>query len=185
MLPTKRRPPNFDGLSRGKGRNPGRDPSGAGLHKWWVELGGMSDIIVDAEKIRDELFRINLGMWNYAKNYNPKTVARNKYRELVWLNYVPGVRESRRLVGDYIMTQNFTVEGGFVDGSVYWDVDGDKNFTIGFIRDFGPLEQGDENIFVPGIDDLHIGFALNQLAQPQSHIQGDCFLHQTATTDCS
>ena len=99
------RPPNFDAPSRGKGRNPGNDPNGAILHAWWVEYGGVLNTIDDAETIRDELFRISLGLWNYAKNHNPQTIAKNKYRELVWLNYVPGVRESRRLVGDYIMTQ--------------------------------------------------------------------------------
>jgi hypothetical protein len=60
---------------------------------------------MDAERIRDELFRITLGLWNYAKNHNPDTIERNRCRELVWLNYVAGVRESRRLVGDYIMSQ--------------------------------------------------------------------------------
>jgi hypothetical protein len=140
---TTDRPPNFDAPSRGRGRNPGGDPSGAVLHKWWVELGGMSDIILDAEKIRDELFRINIGMWNYAKNYNPKTVARNKYRELVWLNYVPGVRESRRLVGDYIMTQN-----DFDKQIVHAD-------TIGF-TDWGIDVHHPEGFWVRGNDCIHV-----------------------------
>ena len=137
------RPPNFDGLSRGKGRNPGNDSNGAVLHKWWVELGGMSDIIVDAENIRDELFRINIGMWNYAKNHNPNTIARNRYRELVWLNYVPGVRESRRLMGDYIMTQN-----DFDKQIVHPD-------TIGF-TDWGIDVHHPEGFWVRGNDCIHV-----------------------------
>jgi len=100
-----RRPANFDAPSRGKGRNPGDNADGAIIHSWWIELGGMQDTIADAEGIRDELLRITLGMWNYAKNHNPKTVAKNANRELVWINYVPGVRESRRLIGEYIMSQ--------------------------------------------------------------------------------
>ena len=140
---TPNRPENFDALSRGTGRNPGNDPNGGLLHKWWVELGGMSDTIKDAEKIRDELFRINIGMWNYAKNYNPRTIARNKYRELVWLNYVPGVRESRRLVGDYIMTQH----------------DFDKRIlhpdTIGF-TDWGIDVHHPEGFWVRGNDCIHV-----------------------------
>ena len=100
-----RRPGNYDVPSRGKGRSPGNNINGAIVHSWWIEYGGMVNTIDDAEKIRDELFRITLGMWNYAKNYNPRTVAKNKHRELVWINYVPGVRESRRIVGDYIMSQ--------------------------------------------------------------------------------
>ncbi|MBL7219157.1 MAG: FAD-dependent oxidoreductase [Phycisphaerae bacterium] len=140
---TPDRPENFDAPSRGIGRNPGNDPNGALLHKYWVEHGGMYDIIKDAEKIRDELFRINIGMWNYAKNYNPRTVARNKYRELVWLNYVPGVRESRRLVGDYIMTQ----------------IDFDKRIlhpdTIGF-TDWGIDVHHPEGFWVRGNDCIHV-----------------------------
>ncbi len=140
---TPDRPKNFDGESRGKGRNPGNDANGAVLHKYWVELGGMSDIIADAEKIRDELFRINIGMWNYAKNYNPRTIGRNKYRELVWLNYVPGVRESRRLMGDYVMTQ----------------IDFDKRIvhpdTIGF-TDWGIDVHHPEGFWVRGNDCIHV-----------------------------
>ena len=30
------------------------------------------------------------------KNNNPATHEQNRNRELVWMNYVPGVRESRR-----------------------------------------------------------------------------------------
>ena len=99
------RPDNFDVPSRGKGRNPGDDINGGLLRSWWVEYGGMMDTIRDAETIRDELFRISIGLWNYAKNHNPATRERNRNRELVRLNHVPGVRESRRLVGDYIMSQ--------------------------------------------------------------------------------
>jgi hypothetical protein len=61
------RPPNFDAPSRGKGRNPGNDKNGGAYRMWWVEYGGTLNIIEDAEKIRDELFRINIGLWNYAK----------------------------------------------------------------------------------------------------------------------
>ena len=72
-----RRPANFDAPSHGKGRNPGDNVNGAIIHSWWIELGGMQDTIADAETIRDELLRITLGMWNYAKNRNPATVKKN------------------------------------------------------------------------------------------------------------
>jgi hypothetical protein len=97
------RPANFENLKKGPGRAPLRPE--AGHREWWVEHGGMSDTIQDSEAIRDELFRINLGLWNYAKNYHPRFKLENRNKELVWLNYVPGKRESRRLVGDYVMTQ--------------------------------------------------------------------------------
>ena len=140
---TTRRPENFDAPSRGKGRNPGNNINGAIIYSWWIEYGGMLDTIADAEEIRDELFRINIGMWNYAKNHNPRTVAGNKYRELVWLNYVPGVRESRRLVGDYIMSQR-----DFDKQIVHPD-------TVAF-TDWGPDVHHPEGFWVRGNDCIHV-----------------------------
>jgi len=138
-----RRPENYDVPSRGKGRSPGNSIDGAIIHSWWIEYGGMLNTIDDAERIRDELFRITLGMWNYAKNHNPNTVARNKYRELVWVNYVPGVRESRRLVGDYIMSQR-----DFDLRTVHGD-------TVAF-TDWGIDVHHPEGYWVKGNDCIHV-----------------------------
>ncbi len=137
------RPPNFDEPSRGKGRNPGNDINGCILHAWWVEYGGMLNTIDDAEKIRDELFRISLGLWNYAKNHNPATKDKNARRELVWLNYVPGVRESRRLIGDYVMSQK-----DYDERIVHED-------TVAF-TDWGPDVHHPEGFWVKGNDCIHV-----------------------------
>jgi len=138
-----RRPPNFDVPSRGKGRNPGDDVNGRVYRTWWVEYGGVLNTIQDAEKIRDELFRISIGLWNYAKNHNPKTREKNKDRELVWLTYVMGVRESRRLVGDYIMTQR-----DFDEQIVHRD-------TVAF-TDWGIDVHHPEGFWVRGNDCIHV-----------------------------
>jgi hypothetical protein len=103
----------------------------------------MLNTIDDAERIRDELLRITLGMWNYAKNHNPATVDRNKYRELVWINYVPGVRESRRLVGDYIMSQR-----DYDQQIVHAD-------TVAF-TDWGIDVHHPEGFWVKGNDCIHV-----------------------------
>lgn len=137
------RPENFDSPSRGKGRNPGNDINGHVCHAWWVEYGGIKDTIQDAELIRDELFRISIGLWNYAKNCNPATIDKNKKRELVWLNYVAGVRESRRLIGDYIMSQK-----DYDDQIVHDD-------TVAF-TDWGPDCHHPEGFWVKGNDGIHI-----------------------------
>jgi hypothetical protein len=137
------RPPNFDAPSRGKGRNPGDNINGAIIHSWWIEVGGMQDTIADAERIRDELFRVTLGMWNYAKSHNPKTVEKNANRELVWVNYVPGVRESRRLMGDYIMTQR-----DFDTPTIHAD-------TVAF-TDWGIDVHHPEGFWVRGNDCMHV-----------------------------
>jgi hypothetical protein len=96
-------PPHYQNFEKGKGYLP-RTKDG-GFFQWWVELGGNHDTIYDAEHIRDELFRVNLGLWNYVKNHSPEHKDANKNRRLVWINHVPGKRESRRLIGDYILTQ--------------------------------------------------------------------------------
>ncbi len=96
-------PPHYSQYQKGKGYKPGNE--NGGFFQWYIEFGGMKDTIYDAEEIRDELFRINLGLWNYVKNYDAKSIEKNKNRRLDWINYAPGKRESRRLVGDYILTQ--------------------------------------------------------------------------------
>ncbi|MHC4432089.1 MAG: FAD-dependent oxidoreductase [Planctomycetota bacterium] len=137
------RPENFDRPSRGKGRNPGNDINGAISHAWWVEYGGMKNTIEDAEQIRDELFRISIGLWGYAKNHNPATKDKNLRRELVWLNYVTGVRESRRLVGDYILSQK-----DYDEQIVHED-------TVAF-TDWGPDVHHPEGFWVEGNDCIHV-----------------------------
>ncbi len=137
------RPENFDKPSRGKGRNPGNDINGAISHAWWVEYGGMKNTIEDAEQIRDELFRISIGLWNYAKNHNPATKDKNLKRELVWLNYVTGIRESRRLVGDYILSQK-----DYDEQIVHDD-------TVAF-TDWGPDVHHPEGFWVRGNDCIHV-----------------------------
>jgi hypothetical protein len=129
-----RRPVNFDEESRGTGRVADAGDSSGGLdHGWWVEYGGMEDTITDAESIRDELLRITLGLWNYAKNHNPRTIEANANRELVWLNYVPGGRESRRLMGLSIMTQaDFNTSAVHPDAVAFTDWGIDVHHPQGF-----------------------------------------------------
>ena len=129
-----RRPENFDEESRGTGRAPAANDFSGGLdHGWWLEYGGIKDTITDAELIRDELFRITLGLWNYAKYHNPQTIVANANRELVWLNYVPGGRESRRLVGLSMMTQaDFDTPAVHPDAIAFTDWGIDVHHPQGF-----------------------------------------------------
>lgn len=71
---------------------------------WWIELGGdWDDIIAQAEDIRDELYKCLYGVWDHIKNYADH--GAENY-ELTWVSAVPGIRESRRLIGDYMLNQN-------------------------------------------------------------------------------
>ena len=87
--------------------NPGRHPQlQFGGWQWVIEYGGELDTYHDAEVIRDELLRIIWGMWDHAKNHCPKLKEEAKNCKLTWVSYVVGKRESRRLIGDYIMTEH-------------------------------------------------------------------------------
>jgi len=70
---------------------------------YWIELGGMQNSIDDTEEIRDELLKIAFGVWDHMKNHGDHG-AENW--ELEWIGFLPGKRESRRYVGDYVLTQH-------------------------------------------------------------------------------
>ncbi|MBR5225818.1 MAG: FAD-dependent oxidoreductase [Clostridia bacterium] len=70
---------------------------------YWIELGGMQNSIDDTEEVRDELLKIAFGVWDHMKNHGDHG-AENW--ELEWVSFLPGKRESRRYVGDYILTQH-------------------------------------------------------------------------------
>jgi len=71
---------------------------------WWIEIGNPPFNPVDNnEKIRDELLRQLLGVWDHIKNHGDHG-AENLV--LDWIGMVPGKRESRRIMGDYILTEN-------------------------------------------------------------------------------
>ncbi|MEQ9438823.1 MAG: FAD-dependent oxidoreductase [Cyclobacteriaceae bacterium] len=71
---------------------------------WWIELGGMVDAVKDGQAIRHELLSVVYGIWDYIKNSGNHPDAKNW--ALSWVGMLPGKRESRRIVGDYIMKQD-------------------------------------------------------------------------------
>ena len=91
---------------------------------WQWETGfGNLNTITDAEKIRDHNLRAVYGNWSYLKN-NKK--AKYGKRELAWVAYIGGKRESRRLLGDHILTQMDIQDGKqHPDGTVTatWTID--------------------------------------------------------------
>lgn len=70
---------------------------------WWIEWGGKFDTIRDNERIRFELLSIVTGVWDYVKNSGEHPDSANW--ALDWVGMVPGKRESRRIEGDHILTQ--------------------------------------------------------------------------------
>ncbi|GAB3273437.1 FAD-dependent oxidoreductase [Larkinella harenae] len=91
---------------------------------WQWETGfGNYNTITDAEKIRDHNLRAIYGNWSYLKNNKKDKYSK---RELAWVAYIGGKRESRRLLGDYILNQMDIQEGKqYSDGTVTatWTID--------------------------------------------------------------
>lgn len=110
--------PNDDAMN-----NKPHDLHAINTNFYWVELGGMQDSIGDTEEVRDELLKIAFGVWDHMKNHGDHG-AENW--DLEWIGFLPGKRESRRYVGDYVLTQH-DVENctPFVDTIAYggWQID--------------------------------------------------------------
>lgn len=70
---------------------------------WWVELGSKVDVIGEREEIRHRLMRHFYGVWDYIKNSGKFPQAENL--ALDWIGSIPGRRESRRFIGDYMLSQ--------------------------------------------------------------------------------
>lgn len=70
---------------------------------WWIELGGTEDAIHDTDHVRNELLKTSMGIWDHIKNYCVQDAGN---WELEWMGFLPGKRESRRYVGDHILTEN-------------------------------------------------------------------------------
>ena len=90
---------------------------------YWIELGGESDTIHGTETLRDELLKIALGVWDHMKNRGDHG-AENW--ELEWLGFLPGKRESRRYVGDCILTQQDVESAARFDDEIAyggWQID--------------------------------------------------------------
>jgi hypothetical protein len=84
---------------------------------WWLEWGGQLDTIRDNERIRFELLAIVMGVWDYIKNSGDKPTSVNWGMD--WVGMIPGKRESRRIMGDHLLTQSdLTLEDVRFDDAV-------------------------------------------------------------------
>ena len=97
---------------------------------WYFELGGNRDTIGDTEELRDELVPLAMGAWDYIKN-SGKCNADNW--ELEFLGFLPGKRESRRMMGEYVITQPDVTSGKvFEDTVAYGGWPLDDHFPAGY-----------------------------------------------------
>jgi len=90
---------------------------------WWMEWGGQFDTIKDGEFIRHELLAILMGVWDHIKNSGDHGA---EYWALDWFGALPAKRESRRFVGQYVLTEEDVVGSTpFPDAIAYggWPID--------------------------------------------------------------
>lgn len=95
------------------------------MGEWTWETGMNRDQCKEFERIRDYGLMVVYSNWSYLKN----RLAQNdeyKKRKLGWVAYIAGKRESRRLLGDHVLTENDLLgEVKYTDGSftTTWSID--------------------------------------------------------------
>ena len=72
---------------------------------WEQEAGQYRDMADDTEAIRDYGLYAVFSNWSYLKNRSPRKAEWAK-REITWVSPIGGKRESYRVVGDFVLTQN-------------------------------------------------------------------------------
>ncbi len=75
------------------------------MGEWTWETGMTTDKTRHFEQVRDYGMLVIYANWSYLKHHMPDSLGYAK-RRLGWVAYISGKRESRRLMGDYILKQD-------------------------------------------------------------------------------
>ncbi len=92
---------------------------------WEQETGFRRDMVREIEYIRDYGLRAIFANWSYEKNDYPDKGKFANYK-MCWISPLGGKRESYRVVGDYILTENdLDAKTEYDDGTagITWGVD--------------------------------------------------------------
>lgn len=95
------------------------------MGEWTWETGMNRNQIDEAERIRDYGLMVIFSNWSFLKN-RLKDNGKFRTKDLEWVGYISGKRESRRLLGDYILKQDD------IDKNVYHE---DASFTSSWSLD--------------------------------------------------
>ena len=150
---------------------------------WYIELGGVTDTISQAEHINKRLIALCLGVWDTIKNSGEFDAD---YFELEFMGFLGAKRESRRMTGDYVLTANDIMEAKrFEDTVAYggWPLDdhnpegfdGDKsNYMIRVKRPYGIpyrclYSKNVENLFFAGRN-----ISATHMAMSSARVMGTC-----------
>lgn len=97
------------------------------LGDWDWETGAHLNHATQMEEIRDYALRVVFGNWSVLKNSkDPERQKKFAKRKLNWVAYIGGKRESRRLMGEFVLRQQDVVDGIlYPDASVTatWSID--------------------------------------------------------------
>ena len=150
---------------------------------WYIELGGVTDTIENAENINKRLIALCLGIWDTIKNSGEFDAD---YFDLEFMGFLGAKRESRRMKGDYVLTANDIVETKrFQDTVAYggWPLDdhnpegfdGDKsNYMIDLKKPYGIpyrclYSVNIENLFFAGRN-----ISATHMAMSSARVMGTC-----------
>lgn len=95
------------------------------MGEWTWETGMNRDQILEAERIRDYGLMVIFSNWSHLKNHH-SDASKYANRQLDWVGFIAGKRESRRLLGDYILKQDD------IDKNVFHE---DASFTASWSLD--------------------------------------------------
>lgn len=153
---------------------------------WWIELtGGKEDIIEEYEDLRDELIKCVYGVWDHIKNGGDHGAANF---DLQWVGMLPGMRESRRLEGLYMLTENDLIANRiFPDAVAYGGWDTDNHVEHGLL-DFDKMPSSIfpfkglytipyRSYVAKQVDNLFISgrsMSCSKLAMASSRVMGTC-----------
>lgn len=150
---------------------------------WYLELGGNTDTIAQAETLNKRLISLCLGVWDTIKN-SGKFDADNF--DLEFIGFLGAKRESRRMKGDYILTANDIMESRvFSDTVAYggWPLDdhnsdgfdgNEPNYTINVKKPYGIpyrclYSSNIDNLFFAGRN-----ISATHMAMSSARVMGTC-----------
>ena len=153
---------------------------------WYLELGGDKNTIDDTETLRDELVALAAGTWDYIKN-SGKFNSENW--DLDFLEFLPGKRESRRMCGEYIITQRDISDGAvFSDEIAYGGWPLDDHFPAGFyhrgmpntdIRTPAPYSIPYRSLYSKNVENLFFAgrnISMTHMAMSSMRVMATCAL---------
>ncbi len=109
-----------------------RAPNRVHTGEWWIETPTDYDDLFEAERVRDYLMLISLGYYHWLKNHYEKRDLMTTMALTDFATY-NAKRESRRLIGDYVLRQEDCTSGrDFPDAIAHagWTLDIHNNEGI-------------------------------------------------------